>query len=322
MSICSFADCEASGNLKTCSACKKVQYCSREHQLADWKFHKSACAQKPSTKFIASDYQTFPKASQHGTVRRTPSSSVKGLATDGMSACVALIFFSPSTGNISLSHTPLRPSKDDLIRHAEWVGPDAILTVVRGSLYADRMFGVRSQFQEVFRFIEKSLRGYASVHLHDDIARNGGVAVLANESKNSPPQIVIGRSSSSRSSSGMIRIGYAPDDHRPGPENIHYSILILNGSFENLTSDLSLFVEFDGDKWTGLPELGHNSSLAVAEMKKAGALSSKFLRKLEWNRDDGLSGANASEGELRQAAMSLQNEVGGYLKLMKKKGRK
>jgi hypothetical protein len=171
------------------------------------------------------------------------------------------------------------------------------------------MFGVRTQFQEFFRFIESSLRGYASVHLHDDIARNGGAAVVANESKNLPPQIVIGRSSSS---SGMIRIGYALDDHRPGPENIHYSILFLNGSFENWTSDLSLFVEFDGDKWTGLPELSRNSSLAVAEMKKAGALSSKFLRKLEWNRDDGLSGANASEGELRQAAMSLQNEVGGY----------
>ena len=37
--------CEACG-LKAsmkCSACKKVSYCCKEHQVLDWKRHKSVC---------------------------------------------------------------------------------------------------------------------------------------------------------------------------------------------------------------------------------------------------------------------------------------
>jgi len=37
-----------SNKLKACSACKKVAYCSKEHQREHWKDHKKAC--KPSEK--------------------------------------------------------------------------------------------------------------------------------------------------------------------------------------------------------------------------------------------------------------------------------
>ena len=38
---CSY--CNDSGNVKTCSGCKKTQYCSRVCQKADWKSHKHRC---------------------------------------------------------------------------------------------------------------------------------------------------------------------------------------------------------------------------------------------------------------------------------------
>ena len=38
---CSY--CNGSGGMKTCSGCKKTQYCSRVCQKADWKSHKHRC---------------------------------------------------------------------------------------------------------------------------------------------------------------------------------------------------------------------------------------------------------------------------------------
>ncbi|XP_038066578.1 egl nine homolog 1-like [Patiria miniata] len=35
--------CKSTENLKTCSKCKSVFYCSREHQLQDWKKHRRYC---------------------------------------------------------------------------------------------------------------------------------------------------------------------------------------------------------------------------------------------------------------------------------------
>ena len=40
-SKCSY--CNKSGNVKTCSGCKKTKYCSRVCQKADWKSHKHRC---------------------------------------------------------------------------------------------------------------------------------------------------------------------------------------------------------------------------------------------------------------------------------------
>lgn len=43
--------CVACGNpkdLKTCSACKQIWYCSRSCQLSDWRNHKDECAELKS----------------------------------------------------------------------------------------------------------------------------------------------------------------------------------------------------------------------------------------------------------------------------------
>ncbi|XP_022097362.1 egl nine homolog 1-like [Acanthaster planci] len=42
-SVGSCACCKSTENLKRCSKCKSVFYCSREHQLQDWKKHKRYC---------------------------------------------------------------------------------------------------------------------------------------------------------------------------------------------------------------------------------------------------------------------------------------
>ncbi len=42
------AVCGAKQNLKVCSQCKIVYYCSREHQLQDWKEHKKVCRKMTS----------------------------------------------------------------------------------------------------------------------------------------------------------------------------------------------------------------------------------------------------------------------------------
>lgn len=35
--------CALTTNLKSCGSCLKVNYCSREHQIAHWKVHRPAC---------------------------------------------------------------------------------------------------------------------------------------------------------------------------------------------------------------------------------------------------------------------------------------
>ena len=44
--FCGFPDCELNAdriNLKTCTQCRMVAYCSREHQSGDWPNHKEIC---------------------------------------------------------------------------------------------------------------------------------------------------------------------------------------------------------------------------------------------------------------------------------------
>jgi hypothetical protein len=47
LKCCSLQSCAArelhSGHFKRCSACHITVYCSREHQLEDWRAHKPAC---------------------------------------------------------------------------------------------------------------------------------------------------------------------------------------------------------------------------------------------------------------------------------------
>jgi hypothetical protein len=44
-----------SGNLKSCSSCHEVQYCSRECQRKHWKVHKPHCQHRASTKTQTND---------------------------------------------------------------------------------------------------------------------------------------------------------------------------------------------------------------------------------------------------------------------------
>lgn len=43
--MCALAGCSGSSNLKHCSRCKKIAYCSKECQKLDWKAHKHVCVE-------------------------------------------------------------------------------------------------------------------------------------------------------------------------------------------------------------------------------------------------------------------------------------
>ena len=41
--ICNVPECKANEHIKTCSRCRRVKYCSAEHQKLDWPQHKKSC---------------------------------------------------------------------------------------------------------------------------------------------------------------------------------------------------------------------------------------------------------------------------------------
>ena len=43
--MCALAGCGGTSNLKHCSRCKKIAYCSKECQKLDWKAHKRVCVE-------------------------------------------------------------------------------------------------------------------------------------------------------------------------------------------------------------------------------------------------------------------------------------
>lgn len=43
---CALSSCSKKDNLRRCGACKKVYYCSQDHQRADWGAHKPKCTSK------------------------------------------------------------------------------------------------------------------------------------------------------------------------------------------------------------------------------------------------------------------------------------
>ena len=70
--------CPKTANLKLCSRCRSVFYCSREHQVSDWKIHKLECkklARRPctddNTKIVSGNM--YPVRSSNATLIPTPT---------------------------------------------------------------------------------------------------------------------------------------------------------------------------------------------------------------------------------------------------------
>lgn len=60
--VCNKTETELNENLKYCAKCRKVAYCSRDCQAADWKTHKKACAASGSDNGVSTSAQTKTKA--------------------------------------------------------------------------------------------------------------------------------------------------------------------------------------------------------------------------------------------------------------------
>lgn len=81
---------------------------------------------------------TYIKATQCAVVRldKNTDPGIGGLCTDGMSACICMIFQNPN-GRTSLTHTDLTLSDKSMQREVEWVGAPCSVTIVRGNHYGD-----------------------------------------------------------------------------------------------------------------------------------------------------------------------------------------
>ncbi|MEW5314497.1 MAG: hypothetical protein WDW38_005992 [Sanguina aurantia] len=104
--------------------------------------------------------QTYLKASQSAVVRldRNTDPGIGGLCTDGMSACVCMIFQNPD-GRMALTHTDLTVSGKSMLREVEWVGPPCSVTVVRGCHYGDPAKERQYQFRSFWvPHMEKAIK--------------------------------------------------------------------------------------------------------------------------------------------------------------------
>ena len=58
-------------NLKTCTACKMVKYCSRDCQIAHRSSHKKICKRAEKGKLTAEDTANLRQLAREATLRRT-----------------------------------------------------------------------------------------------------------------------------------------------------------------------------------------------------------------------------------------------------------
>jgi hypothetical protein len=54
--VCYAEGCSNTENLRRCSVCRNVRYCSAECQMAHWKCHKPCCAPKKNTNILPEGY--------------------------------------------------------------------------------------------------------------------------------------------------------------------------------------------------------------------------------------------------------------------------
>ncbi|KAJ1420502.1 hypothetical protein B484DRAFT_481317 [Ochromonadaceae sp. CCMP2298] len=327
--LCSNPGCPEQSSSR-CGRCGGACYCCKEHQVAHWKTHKLVC--KASTASTATPlpstrahFAAYPKASQHGTVRMTRESAAQGLCTDGMSACIALIFTSLSSGRASLSHTPLKPSAAACVAEAQWVGEgaggggDTECTVVLGTLYESKQSREQFQLPMVLDHIQTCLRGYARVN-KPRVATKSCAAVVCIDKKFRVlvPVLV--------DPGPFHRIGYQPQGHAPspgkGPGHLHYESLILNGTLENCVDEgLGLRVEFDGSEWVqACLSAKCEQMLAVVGDPKRGpnALVRWLQSECVWSREDGMNGRTCDPVELRMFAPTLEGQAKSVIALRRK----
>ena len=210
-------------------------------------------------------YAKYLKASQCGVVRLdvdiTPA-YVKGLCTDGLSACVALIWISRDGKRIALSHTDLAVSGEAIMTECDWIGDNSKMYIIRGRAYqtpasSERVLqaGTLPRFR---RAIARSSIRVQIVERHPH-ATSGAVAVKRNG------EIVF--PAPAPRPGEFVRVGYSAPliEFRHAINMLHANLLSQQRAPHGLD------VQYDGSQWTSLPEYTDQAYRLVVDRQQSGS---------------------------------------------------
>lgn len=116
------AVCSERGKLKICASCRKISYCSREHQLQDWSEHKTLCNQLKSERInsLTDDMATLA-VNRRAEQMALAAASVNAAVTSNATISAALDLSKTSTGaerlqnNIQINGDALNTTHSDSI---------------------------------------------------------------------------------------------------------------------------------------------------------------------------------------------------------------
>ncbi|RPA82217.1 hypothetical protein BJ508DRAFT_414264 [Ascobolus immersus RN42] len=104
--------CHKSGNLKKCSGCSSVAYCSRDCQKADWKTHKTLCQSQASSSYATGTSRTPTRPVFYNNIPIKHPSCTAGAPTANM--VVLGVIGDPRSPTAELFRLFLRIPKSDL----------------------------------------------------------------------------------------------------------------------------------------------------------------------------------------------------------------
>lgn len=218
-------------------------------------------------------YANYIKATQGGSVRFdqeiTPE-SIKGLCTDGISACVAIIIINPSNTRFSLTHTPLAVSAQALVNECRWVGNPCNFHLIRGATYRIKDFEEQTDFRTKFlpkikkAFSDNGLtvslliEGYTSYPGSVAISRHGRIECLPTLSA-SPITFFSGVDDLKFKHIGQV----APDGE------LRHTINMLNqNTLMFYKKEHPLDLQYDVNDWTPFPELDKPARSLIDDIRR------------------------------------------------------
>ncbi len=253
---------------------------------------------------IGDSHLDYVRATQGGVVRldaTSAPSSIGGLCTDGLSACIGIIFVNEDFLRFSLSHTDLAFSEQALLDECSWVGSPCTIYLVRGVYYTNEQFVTQSTFlTKTLPRIRTALENRSEgIRLDVDTycAYEAGSVAISRSGKIELPE-------NNNHWSLFNRLGYVGEyaGYRLVVNTLNGFALGQQGSYHGLD------VQYETDQWTALPVLNQQAKKLIKLFKKNGALGHKFIDENLQGYLDYLSLYEDRCNETNREAISLYKE--------------